>query len=242
MGFDPALAVQAPQSAELRLVTRPLRDLVAGGRAEGEFDDSCLLTHVEGAFDALRNVRVRLHQGRKSVRGLHLALLSTAGQIDLAVGDDDTRVFIGSGCNCRLNLLLFRRPQIFVGDGTTMQQVRLIGAHADVIIGRDGLWSDEILLQSHDQHPLVDVATGDIINLERRHVHIDEHVWVGRRVTLMPDIHLHAGCVIGTGAVVTRDVEAECVAAGVPARVVRRGVTWLRQPGLLAEWRAERGL
>jgi acetyltransferase-like isoleucine patch superfamily enzyme len=122
-----------------------------------------------------------------------------------------------------------------------MQQVRLIGANADVVIGADGLFSDEVLVQSHDQHPLVDVATGELLNDHRRHVTLGRHVWVGRRATLMPDVTLGDGCVVGAGAVVSRDVPPECVAAGVPARVVREGVTWVRSMAEIPAWRRSRG-
>jgi len=240
MRFPPELARHAPAAAGLKLVTRPLADLVPGGRAEGEFGEDCLFTHVEGAFESLRNIRIRLHQGRRSVRRVHVALLSAQGQVDLAIGDDGTSIYVGAKTICRVSMQLFRAPSVFVGDGTTMQQVRLIGANADVVIGEDGLFSDEILIQSHDQHPLVDIASGELLNGERRHVRLDRHVWIGRRAILMPDVAIGEGAVVGAGAIVAGDIPANSVAVGVPARVVRSGTTWLRSIAELAEWRLRR--
>ena len=45
--------------------------------------------------------------------------------------------------------------------------------------------------------------------------------WIGARVTLLPGVKIGKWCVIGAGAVVTRDVPDYAVAAGVPARVIR---------------------
>ena len=39
---------------------------------------------------------------------------------------------------------------------------------------------------------------------------------------ILPGVHIGDGCIIGAGAVVTKDVPPYTVAAGVPARVLRR--------------------
>lgn len=56
---------------------------------------------------------------------------------------------------------------------------------------------------------------------EEKPVHIGNDVWIGDRVILMPGVHIGDGCIIGAGSVVTRDIPAYCIAAGVPARVIR---------------------
>ncbi|HUF56673.1 MAG TPA: acyltransferase [Thermohalobaculum sp.] len=47
-------------------------------------------------------------------------------------------------------------------------------------------------------------------------------VWCGARVIVTAGVTIGDGAVIGAGAVVTRDVPAGSIAAGVPARVLRR--------------------
>lgn len=56
---------------------------------------------------------------------------------------------------------------------------------------------------------------------EEKPVHIGNDVWIGDRVTIMPGVHIGDGCVIGAGAVVTRDIPPYSIAAGVPAKVLR---------------------
>lgn len=56
---------------------------------------------------------------------------------------------------------------------------------------------------------------------EEKPVSIGNDVWIGDRVIIMPGVHIGDGCIIGAGAVVTRDVPAYSVAAGVPARVIK---------------------
>jgi acetyltransferase-like isoleucine patch superfamily enzyme len=52
-------------------------------------------------------------------------------------------------------------------------------------------------------------------------VRIQDDVWIGSNCVILPGITLGTSSVIGAGAVVTRDVPAFSIAAGVPARVLR---------------------
>lgn len=54
-----------------------------------------------------------------------------------------------------------------------------------------------------------------------RPVKIGNDVWIGDRVMIMPGVQIGDGCVIGAGAVVTHDIPPYCIAAGVPAKVIR---------------------
>lgn len=56
---------------------------------------------------------------------------------------------------------------------------------------------------------------------EEKPVIIGNDVWIGDKVTILPGVHIGDGCVIGAGAVVTRDIPPYSIAAGVPARVLR---------------------
>ena len=52
-------------------------------------------------------------------------------------------------------------------------------------------------------------------------VHIGKDCWFGASVTVCPGVAIGDNCVIGAGAVVTRDIPANSFAAGVPCRVIR---------------------
>jgi len=52
-------------------------------------------------------------------------------------------------------------------------------------------------------------------------VSVGSNVWIGAASTVLPCVRIGDGAVVGAGAVVTRDVPAATLVAGVPARVVR---------------------
>jgi maltose O-acetyltransferase len=52
-------------------------------------------------------------------------------------------------------------------------------------------------------------------------VHIMNGVWLGARVIVLPGVTIGAGVVVGAGSLVNRDLPADTLCAGVPARVIR---------------------
>lgn len=50
---------------------------------------------------------------------------------------------------------------------------------------------------------------------------VGNNVWIGANVNVMPGVTIGDGCVIAAGAVVTTDIPANTLAAGVPCRVVK---------------------
>jgi len=64
-------------------------------------------------------------------------------------------------------------------------------------------------------------------------VAIGADVWIGHGATLMPGVSVGTGAVIGAGAVVTHEVPAYTIVAGVPARVIRRRFDAAIEAGLM---------
>jgi acetyltransferase-like isoleucine patch superfamily enzyme len=56
--------------------------------------------------------------------------------------------------------------------------------------------------------------------MTRHAVIIEDYVWLCFRSIILPGVKLGKGCVVASGAVVTKDVPPFTVVAGVPARVV----------------------
>ena len=50
---------------------------------------------------------------------------------------------------------------------------------------------------------------------------IEDDVWIGARVIILPGVYVGTGAIIGAGAVVTKDVPAYAVVGGNPAQVIK---------------------
>lgn len=59
-------------------------------------------------------------------------------------------------------------------------------------------------------------------NLIPKDIHIGKNVWIGSNATILPGVSIGDGAIVAAGAVVTKDVAAETVVGGNPARVIKR--------------------
>lgn len=109
--------------------------------------------------------------------------------------------------------------EIRIGSGTYLNERTELHCDRRIVIG-DGCaiaWDVQILDGNH--HAL----DGDGDPAE---VVIEDHVWIGNRATVLKGVHIGKGAVVAAGSVVTRDVPARCLVAGIPARVVKQDVRW----------------
>lgn len=91
-----------------------------------------------------------------------------------------------------------------------------------VKIGNDVMMGPEVIIYtiSH-KFDRTDISMMDQGSTEPSAVTIGNDVWIGRRAIIMPGIKIGDGCIIGAGAVVTKDIPPYSVAVGVPAKVVK---------------------
>lgn len=74
-------------------------------------------------------------------------------------------------------------------------------------------------------------------------VRIGNDCWLGANVVVCPGVTIGEGCVIGAGAVVTRDIPPHSFAAGNPCRVIREiteADSMVYKPEILAEFSVEK--
>ncbi|KDS45574.1 bacterial transferase hexapeptide family protein [Parabacteroides distasonis str. 3776 Po2 i] len=50
---------------------------------------------------------------------------------------------------------------------------------------------------------------------------IEDNVWLGDNVSILPGVHVGKGCIVGTNSVVTKNVPPYCVVGGIPAKVLK---------------------
>ena len=132
------------------------------------------------------------------------------------------------GADCRLNGKFRCRADhshLQFGAGTTIMAAAITLHEAGRIsFGRDCMLSGDIQMDVSDMHSIIDVASGARIN-PPRDIQIGNHVWLGQGVRVLKGVRIGDNSIIGSRAVVTGDIPAGVIAVGVPARVLRSGVT-----------------
>ncbi|WP_353477576.1 acyltransferase [Microbacterium sp. zg-YB36] len=111
-----------------------------------------------------------------------------------------------------------------VGNGTYFSPFTRVIATGRVSIGaRCAIgWSTEIL--DTNFHSLSDESSS---TADSTSVTLGDPVWLGSHVKVLRGVSIADGCIVAAGSVVTRSApEPNCLLAGVPARIVRRGVEW----------------
>jgi acetyltransferase-like isoleucine patch superfamily enzyme len=150
----------------------------------------------------------------------------------------DGPVFFGKG----LQLQIGKRAQIrfgrfsWIGDGTKIRchegvveigaktvfgQECTISAYKRVRIGEQCVIADRAMFIDFD-HGVVEVERPiRVQGIYKRECVIGSNVWVGYGACFLRDVHVGDNAIVGTNSVVTRDVPANAIVGGVPAKIIR---------------------
>jgi acetyltransferase-like isoleucine patch superfamily enzyme len=110
---------------------------------------------------------------------------------------------------------------VSIGAKTVMGQECTISAYQHVSIGRECVIADRVMLIDFD-HGVVEVDRPiRLQGIYKRDVRIGNNVWIGYGACILRGVTVGDNAIIGTNSVVTRDVPANAVVGGVPARVIR---------------------
>lgn len=92
----------------------------------------------------------------------------------------------------------------------------------NVSVGQNVMMGPEVIVYTQNHaSDRTDIPMGQQGHQTEKPVVIGDDVWLGRRVMVLPGVHIGNGCIVGAGAVVTRDIPDYAVAGGVPAKVLK---------------------
>lgn len=171
--------------------------VVQGGSAQHAFMRSA-------AQDALRTV-AELNAGYQTPEEVRDLLTRLTGQPVHA----SVTLFPPFHTEFGRNLTL--APGVFINQGCRFQDTGGITIGEGTLIGH----GTTITTLNHAVDPTrrADMLPAPVV--------IGRQVWIGASVTIVPGVTIGDAAIIAAGAVVTRDVPARTVVAGVPARIVR---------------------
>lgn len=112
---------------------------------------------------------------------------------------------------------------IALAEGVQLSGTAITARSCTIAIGKNTMIGPNCVITDSDFHAHWPAETRHIepaFELDRP-VNIGTHVWVGMNSLILKGVNIGDGAIIAAGSVVARDVPAGCVAAGVPARVIR---------------------
>ena len=117
-------------------------------------------------------------------------------------------------------------PTIIIGDNVSLGKNCHIGCINEIRIDDNVLIGSNVLIIDHN-HGLKDFSDISIPPNNRRlsssgPIHIKKNVWIGEKVSILAGVTIGENTIIGANSVVTSDIPQNCVACGVPARVIKQ--------------------
>lgn len=119
--------------------------------------------------------------------------------------------------------------RLVIGSNTSIGGCNfIIGEGTAVTIGSDCMLAWGLEIRSTDSHGIYD-EFGERVN-PASDIVIGDRNWIGAQASILGGVHLCEDTVIGIRSVVTGKFD-ECgvVIAGVPGRIVKRGIYWKRE-------------
>lgn len=98
---------------------------------------------------------------------------------------------------------------------------------AKISIGNDVIMGPGVTIITGDHPTNIQGCTINSIKDENKplecdqDVIIDNDVWIGCNVTILKGVHIQSGAIIAAGSVVTKNVKANCIYGGIPAKRIK---------------------
>ncbi len=128
---------------------------------------------------------------------------------------------LGTGCQFCMPVYIMDAHHISLGDRVTLNELVLLQSceGAQINIGSDVTLSYGSMvltggLDIEQRYPAHQHVSQDVC--------IEDGVWLGARSIVLPGVHIRQGAVIAAGSVVSKDIPADTLAAGVPAKIIRK--------------------
>lgn len=137
--------------------------------------------------------------------------LTTGKGCRIEAFSEDDRIVLSFGKNVQINdyVHISAMRSVVIGDGVLMAGKIYISDNSH------GFYKEGFSQSSPEEKPI-----------ERAYfvapVSVEDNVWIGEGVVVMPGVSIGKGCIVGANSVVTKSIPPYSMAVGNPARVIKR--------------------
>lgn len=116
-------------------------------------------------------------------------------------------------------------PKINIGKNVSLGEYNHVTAIDRIAIGNGVLTGRWVTITDNSHGNLIDdiyerPSERDLFS--KGPVMIGDNVWIGDKATILPNVCIGEGAIIGANSVVTKDVPPYCIVAGNPAKIIRK--------------------
>lgn len=158
----------------------------------------------------------------------------SVGSSSNCYSEDKSCITIGKNCEILGTLYSVDKGVISIGNYSEIRGNSFVGSVERIEIGDYVIISNNVKIYDNNNHPTspearkqmcIDGFYGDAwrwTHSKHAPVVIEDNVWIGEGATILKGVRIGEGSIIGCRAVVTNDVPPYSVAAGNPAKVVKK--------------------
>lgn len=120
-------------------------------------------------------------------------------------------------------------PRLIIKDNVIINDFVHIGCVNYIEIGNNVLMASKVYITDHNHgnynnfsqsNPNISPSKRYIDNEKK--VIIEDNVWLGESVSILPNVRIGKGSIIGANSVVCKDIPEYCIAVGSPAKVIKK--------------------
>lgn len=205
-----------------------------------------MINHIDILKTFLLNRKIRKPQGKKwKVRVFRHASIDVASNAVVFLNNGNLSInkswnskgssfpfllYIGQGGSIHVDgtFDIYSGGKIYVnpnavlklGSGYINHNVN-ISVFREVAIGKGCAIAENVVIRDSDNHKMIGTNKN-----ETAPISIGNHVWIGMNAVILKGVTIGDGAIIAAGSVVVHDVPTNSLAAGVPAKIVKNGVSW----------------
>lgn len=122
--------------------------------------------------------------------------------------------------NRSADIYIGKNAVLELGSGYIMDKLSLQCLY-NIKIGHNVMISRDVVIRDSDSHQILNGTHNPI-----QAITIGDHVWIGMRAIILKGVTIGDGAIIAAGSIVTKDVPARTLVAGIPAKVIKENVQW----------------